>query len=317
MEKVSVIVPIYNVEKYLKKCIESIINQSYQNIEILLINDGSTDNCENICKTYQLSDKRIKYYKKENGGLSSARNMGIDHATGTYLMFVDSDDFIDSMMVEKLINLAKKYDASIVECNYFEILENQKTIFKPMQDKIYSSNEAIVALIKNCGITPTAWNKLYATKLFKDIRYKEGIYHEDEEIIVKLLSNCSKIVETRYPLYFYVKRNGSIINSNFNLKHLDIITIMQKRISFLKDLNINSSILGIAQCRLSNIYNEMYGKIILSQNDELDDWKQRLVIYRKQQIKIVLCSSANIFYKLKSTLFYLFPKYITKHIKGG
>lgn len=316
MGKVSIIVPIYNVEKYLKKCIDSIVSQTYSNIEIILINDGSSDNSESICKEYESIDQRIRYYKKQNGGLSSARNYGIENATGDYLLFIDSDDYIDNSMVETLLVSAEKYNADMVECNYYEVINEEFHVFKPKKNKVYSSKEAIASLIYNTGITPTAWNKLYSKKLFSKLRYTEGLYHEDEEIIVKLLSKAEKVVEIGNPLYFYIKREGSIINSKFNFKHLDAIKIMEERIELLKKINMDISIISLAQARLSNIYNEMYAKVSFSNDEDLKEKKNELAKKRKNQIKLVIKSPLRFNKKIRAMIFYLFPKFTTKYLKG-
>lgn len=308
MDKVSIIVPIYNVEKYLERCIKSILSQTYTNIEVLLVNDGSKDQSEAICTKYESIDSRINYYKKVNGGLSSARNYGIERATGNYYLFIDSDDYIDKTMVETLIKAARQYNADIVECNYYEVINGKVHIFKHSKNKVYSSKEAISSLIYNDGITPTAWNKLYSNRVFSTLRYSEGIYHEDEEIIIKLLSKANKIVEIGQPLYFYIKRDGSIINSKFNIKHLDIIKIMEDRINFLMKMEFDLDIVELAESRLSNIYNEMYGKLCASDDTTFVNKKSELNNKRKMQIKKVMSSTISKKKKVKSLFFYLFPR---------
>ena len=317
MEKVSVIVPIYNVEKYLEKCINSIISQTYSNIEIILVNDGSTDSSELICKKYENTDKRIRYYKKENGGLSSARNYGIDRAKGDYLVFVDSDDYISKEMINILLNVAISNNADIVECDFLEFFENSKiedsNIDRTIDNKCYSSYEAISSLICNTGITPIAWNKIYKRQMFNQLRYKEGIYHEDEELIVKLLSRANNICKIDVPLYFYMIRNGSITNSKFNKKHLDIIEIMEDRIQTLKKLNCSDFIVDLTTVRFSNICNELYAKMTMA-NVHLESERKNLNILRRKLIKNVLKSKAPLLKKLKALQYYIFPK-ITYKLK--
>lgn len=309
MEKdrlVSIIVPIYNVEIYLKRCIQSLVNQSYSHIEIILVNDGSTDRCEDICLAYKQLDNRIKYVKKKNGGLSSARNKGIDSSKGDYLVFVDSDDYIDEKMIEKLLYFALKEDADIVECSYYEVLNNaEKKIVS--SKKIFTKEEAIESLIENTAITPIAWNKIYTRRLFNQIRYKENIYHEDEEIIIKLLSASNRIVKISDCLYFYVIRSGSIINSKLNVAHFDIIPIMKNRITFLQKINCSEKLINLSKARLSNIYNELYARIYLSNNNGFDEQLKSIKKERSEQIKDVLKSNINYKRKIKCLMFYLFP----------
>lgn len=319
---VSIVVPIYNVEKYLEKCIDSILMQSYSNIEVLLINDGSKDNSEYICKKYAQLDKRIQYFKKENGGLSSARNYGIDHASGDYLIFVDSDDYISKEMVKCLLETALSQDADIVECNYIEFNEDEilfdDNYSNQVDVKVFQPVEAIESLIRNIAITPNAWNKIYSKKLFDQLRYKVGIYHEDEEIIVKLLSISSKVCKIDVPLYYYLKRSGSIMNSQLNKKHLDIIDIMNDRIESLHNLNINSRIIDLSIIRYSNICNELYARMCLS-NTSFELEKKELDILRNRIIRYVLNSDTPLIKRLKAVQYYLFPKltYKLKYIKKG
>lgn len=317
MNLVSVIVPIYNVEKYLARCINSLIQQTYSNIEILLINDGSKDNCELICQEFLKKDKRIRYYKKENGGLSSARNYGIDRANGDYLVFIDSDDCVSRDMINVLLETALSNDVDIVECEFLEFFENDtindSNVDSARNSKLYSSYEAISSLICNTGITPIAWNKIYKRQMFNQLRYKEGIYHEDEELIVKLLSRANNICKIDVPLYFYMIRNGSITNSKFNKKHLDIIEIMEDRIQILKKLNCSDFIVDLTTVRFSNICNELYAKMTMA-NVHLESERKNLNILRRKLIKNVLKSKAPLLKKLKALQYYIFPK-ITYKLK--
>lgn len=317
MNLVSVIVPIYNVENYLARCINSLMQQTYSNIEILLINDGSKDNCELICQEFLQKDNRIRYYKKENGGLSSARNYGIDRAKGDYLVFVDSDDYVSRKMIKVLLETALSNDADMVECEFLEFFENEiindSNVDNALNNKSYSSYEAISSLICNTGITPIAWNKIYKKEIFNKLRYKVGIYHEDEEIIVKLLNRCKKICKIDNQLYFYMKRNGSITNSKFNKRHLDIIKIMDERIQILKSLNCNKHLISLTTVRFSNICNELYVKMLLS-DVPLENEKSNLINLRNKIIKDVLKSDAPLSKKLKALQYYLFPK-ITYKLK--
>lgn len=307
---VSIVVPIYNVEKYLERCLNSLINQTYKNIEILLINDGSTDESEIICLKYIKKDSRIKYYKKENGGLSSARNKGIAVSMGKYISFIDSDDYVRNDMIETLLYYIVKNDADIVECNYYEVRTNGKITEKKKNYRIksYNSSEAIKSLIDNESITPTAWNKLYNRQLFNNIKYTENIFHEDEDIIIKLLIKSKKIVSIPDCLYFYITRNGSIINSPLKLNHFDIIKIMQDRIQLLKMEGAANELIDKSNARLSNIYNELYARILLSIDDKFDKELEYIKNKRYKQIKMVLLSSIKLNRKIRCLIFYLMPK---------
>ena len=175
---VSVIIPIYNVEKYLKKCIESVINQTFSDLEIILVNDGSTDNCKEICEDYKSKDNRIKFIHKSNGGLSSARNAGIQVATGDYYTFIDSDDYIMSDMIEQLVYMAQLTDADISLC----CKTNQENGFEEGINKkieIFTKEEALKCILTEKKILTSAWGKLYKRKLFNEVRYPDGKIYED------------------------------------------------------------------------------------------------------------------------------------------
>ena len=241
MDKISIIIPIYNVEKYLERCINSIINQTYSNIEILLIDDGSTDSSPTICDNYQKKDNRIKVIHKQNGGLSDARNKGIEIATGEYLIFIDSDDYIEKNMVEVLYNDLIKNNADISICDYIKEYSDKKEIDN--FDKKYfviSGNDKYNYLYNEYSIrTIVAWNKIYKKELFKEIRYEKGKVHEDEFIIHELLNKAKKISYVLEPLYHYIQRDNSITHS-FNYKRFDKIEALDQRADFFQKNNMNN-----------------------------------------------------------------------------
>ena len=165
---ISVIVPIYNVEKYIDKCLNSIVNQTYKNIEIILIDDGSTDTSVLKCNNWEKKDNRIKVIHKKNEGLAQARNTGISYATGNYITFIDSDDYIDSKMLEKLYNAINKTNSEISACKYVKINKNKKVNLNYSAEIIeFTNKEAIIDLLKETNISNYAWNKLFKKELFK------------------------------------------------------------------------------------------------------------------------------------------------------
>ena len=233
MELISVIVPIYNVVNYLDKCIESILNQTYSELEIILVNDGSTDSSLEKCNNFQKKDCRIKVLNKKNGGLSDARNYGIYNSQGKYLAFIDSDDYIEKDMIEKLYCAIKKTEADMAICGFFESYSNQiqkKGIVD--QCKVFSTEEAIKNIT---DLYPMAWNKLYKKELFADIRYPVGKYHEDTFVIFQLFEKCSKIVAINDCLYYYIRRKNTISKSDFQVKHLDLIKAWKYNYQFVCD----------------------------------------------------------------------------------
>ena len=208
-ELISIIVPIYNVEKYLDRCIKSIINQSYNNLEIILVDDGSPDRCGEMCDEWAKIDKRIIVVHKENGGLSDARNAGIDIAKGNYLSFIDSDDYVHKDFIKVLYELCIKYNSDISMCGAFETSKDENCNFNLQQ-----GNECVkyskTILERKDNIYCVAWNKLYKKEVFKYIRYPKGKLHEDVAVINKILYYSNKIAITDLRLYFYY--------SNENLK---------------------------------------------------------------------------------------------------
>lgn len=226
--KVSVIVPVYNVENYLAKCLDSLVNQTYQNLEILVVNDGSKDGSEEIIKQYseQYSDK-IKAFTKENGGLSDARNFGIDRATGDYFGFVDSDDYVAETMFEEMLGLTEKYDAEMVICNIQKVDEHgnitQKLTQIPnMPEKIdLETNFSVFS-----DLSYFACNKLFRKELFENRRFKNGVHFEDIQLIPQLLLECKTLAQTQNFHYQYLERTDSISKTHTE-KGLDILKAVE------------------------------------------------------------------------------------------
>ena len=222
--KVSVIVPVYNVENYLAKCLDSLVRQTYQNIEILVVNDGSKDHSEHVIQEYaQKYPEKIKSFIKENGGLSDARNFGIDHATGDYLGFVDSDDYVEPSMFEEMVHLAEKNQSKMVICNIQKVDENGKVTQKltqipNMPEKIDLGNNFSVF----SDLSYFACNKLFKKELFRDKRFKKGAHFEDIQLIPQLLLECDTISQTQNFHYQYLERTDSITKTHTE-KGLDIL----------------------------------------------------------------------------------------------
>lgn len=227
----SVIVPVYNVEDYLSKCIDSLIVQTLKDIEIILVNDGSIDKSGDICDKYRLKDNRIKVIHKENGGLSDARNVGIDIARGKYISFIDSDDWIEPKMFEILYSLAIKNEADIVQGDYIKVYD-ENVIVNNISERItkYNSEQILNELYgPNYIKTVIVWNKIYKRELFNEIRFPKGKLCEDEFTTYKILHNANLIIDTNIPMYYYRQREGSIMNSNFNIRRLDGLEALKER----------------------------------------------------------------------------------------
>lgn len=259
MALISIIVPVYNVEKYLEKCVESLTSQTLKDIEIILINDGSQDLSGNICDSLSKNDSRIKVIHKENGGLSDARNIGIDLAVGEYLAFVDSDDWCEPKMFEMLYNLAIKYKADIVQGDYIEAYDEECTIDN-IQEEIskYSANEILEELYgSKYPKAVVVWNKIYKKKLFDKIRFPKGKLHEDEFTTYKLFHKANLIIDTNFPLYYYRQRPGSIMNSEFNIRRLDKLEALNKRYEYFIENGLDD-LANKTQANLCGIMKDSY-----------------------------------------------------------
>jgi glycosyltransferase involved in cell wall biosynthesis len=215
--EVSVIVPIYNVEKFLPKCLDSIANQTFKNIEVILVNDGSEDESGEIARNFVSSHENFILINKKNGGLSDARNRGLEIAKGRYISFVDSDDYVHPRFLERLINLIKKHAADIAYCNYFLYFpETRLKVCYPLRPikSVYPSEMALKKLICANTLHSFAWNKLYKRSLFAENNIKfEKLYFEDIATIPQLFYFSKKIAITSRPLYYYTQRKGSILRS--------------------------------------------------------------------------------------------------------
>ena len=228
--QVSVIVPIYRIEKYLPKCIDSLLDQSFNDFELLLVNDGSPDNCPNICDDYAKKDSRVKVIHKENGGLLSARKSGLEHSKGKYIAFVDGDDWVDKFYLGTLFKLAEANNADLVVTGQFREFDGKIETIKPKEAGVYNENEIKSRIIPNAiyngrfcehGISTYVWNKLYKKELLYKILMdvpNEIIMGEDAAITYSYLTISKCLVISRIPLYYYRQRHDSIVKSLENPK---------------------------------------------------------------------------------------------------
>ena len=213
---ISVIVPIYKVEKYLKKCVESILEQTYSNLDIILVDDGSPDNCGDIIEEFRKKNERIRTIHQKNGGLSDARNSGIKIAKGKYIVCIDSDDWIEKNMIEVLYKDIINTNSDISVCEFVEEDDLQNILStKKYNNEIieFSSKEALKSLIKKDILTNHAWNKLYKASLFEGIEYPKGQLMEDVSTTYKLFEKANKIVYQNTSLYHYIQRGTSILGN--------------------------------------------------------------------------------------------------------
>lgn len=309
MDKVSIVVPIYKVESYLENCIKSLINQTYQNIEIILVDDGSPDKCPLICDSWKKKDKRIKVIHKQNGGLSDARNCGIDNASGNYICFVDSDDYVERTYVEYLLTANKQNKTNIAQCGIKNVDENGKLLSSIGYDldTVISGKKMILQQFTGHDIENTVvWNRLYGINLFKKLRFPFGKNHEDEYITYKLLYNESRISIIDSTLYCYRQTNNSIMRSTFNLKRLDVLDGLKERINYFKKKK-EEALYYLSISRYLSCIRFLYSNIkrffpnekekLLYLLHEYKEYYQESKKYKKYSINV----------RIKNTFFALFP----------
>lgn len=242
MDLISVIIPVYNTEKYLDKCVESFINQTFRNIEIILVDDGSIDNSPFICDEFAKKDSRIKVIHKKNGGLSDARNVGIENVSGNLITFFDSDDFVDSDYIEYLYNLKNKYKTDVSVCAYNVVDEKGRILFnvKSNEEEVLNKEYFFSKMLNEDGITVSACFKLYNKKLFDEIKFPVGKLCEDNGTTYKVIDKCKgKIAYGNIPKAYYVMRKGSIMRSSFSLRKLDMIELTDEMCDYLDKNYIN------------------------------------------------------------------------------
>lgn len=233
---ISIIVPVYNVEQLLERCVESICSQTYENIEIILVDDGSTDKSGELCDEYAKKDSRIKVIHKTNGGLSDARNAGLEIAMGDYVSFIDSDDWIEKEFHEKLYNALMRYNCDIAGCKYRKCTSVSEISGNAGngQVEIYNKLNGLSALISET-IKQVVWNKLYKREIIEGIFFERGKYHEDEFWSYQILARCNKYVEIDYIGYNYFQRETSIMGEMYSLKRLNAIEAKVQRQQFLEE----------------------------------------------------------------------------------
>lgn len=240
MEKISIVVPIYNVEKYIRKSVDSLLKQTYKNIEIILVDDGSPDRCGEICDEYATTDNRVIVIHKKNGGLSDARNAGIEIACGQYISFIDSDDYVAPHYCEILYKHLKENSADISICSFQSFYEGEDCQEKISDDvEVMDSNLALKSLYNNVEgygqSMHVAWGKLYKKELFNIIKYPVGKINEDEFVIHHLYGMANKVVLNKSILYYYLQRDNSIMGQPFSEKRFDSLEALMDRIIYFQN----------------------------------------------------------------------------------
>lgn len=260
---ISVIVPVYNVEKWFDRCVESICTQTYHNLEIILVDDGSTDNCGELCDAIGERDKRVKVVHKINGGLSDARNEGLQYATGEYISFIDSDDWIEPAFYEYLLQTMQEEEYDVVGCKYRKCVEGEKqvNISVDFEVKSYEGLDAMNALIEN-RIQQVVWNKLYKRSVIDGILFEKGKYHEDEFWSYQIFGRIQKYAEISYVGYDYFQRADSIMGEKYSLKRLDAVEAKVSRQKYLESVMPKLVAVGKLNLTFTCLY---HGQLALQQ----------------------------------------------------
>lgn len=268
---ISIIIPVYNMELYLDQCLNSIVNQTYSELEIILVNDGSTDNSLNIMKKYALEDKRFIIINQDNSGLSAARNIGIDSSHGEYVGFVDSDDWVESDMFECLLKALLENGADISCCGRYIVKDNYsvKSFYLSKPYVFKNHEEAHKELLKESIIDSAMWDKLFKRELFNDIQMPVGEIYEDIAIIYKLFFKADKIVHIGQSEYYYRKRNNSITSLSLSQKNMVLINRSQAIFQFTEEHF--PSVIPFAEAYYYKCIKSLKAKLMLCKSNGLVD----------------------------------------------
>ena len=232
---ISVIVPVYNVEKYLERCLKSIISQTYKKFEVILVDDGSTDSSGTLCDEYKQVDDRIKVLHKKNGGLSSARNIGIEYSKGEYLTFIDSDDYVAPNYLEVLMQLVEQYEAPVATVKSIKTNTSEFVSCKNGKEKLFSTSEAMFQMCINEWFGVSAWAKLYHRDVFASYRFPDGKLYEDMLTIPYVIAQSKYVASSNQELYYWYERPGSITHSIITDKNFSIFDGLFQFIKFIDD----------------------------------------------------------------------------------
>ena len=320
MPKVSIIVPFYNVEGYIEKCLDTLVNQTLKDIEIILVNDGSTDrSIEIVNKFLRRYPEKLVYLEKENGGLSDARNYAIPYTKGEYIAFLDSDDYVEKYMYEEMYNMAKKENSDMVECNfYWEYPDKQK---EDIGTIYHGKNEMIVK------IRVVAWNKLIKREILEksEVRFPKGYRYEDTEFTYKLIPYIEKVSFLKKPCIHYVQREGSISNSQ-NERTKEIFDVLDHVIEYYKEKDIYekyqeeleyiyvryafcSSLLRIVKIKDDNLQEKLLNLTWDNVNTKFPNWKKNEILKKGKGIKNLYMKTINRFtYEMYTTILAMIQK---------
>ncbi len=310
-DKISVVIPVYKVEKYLDECLESVVNQTYKNLEIILVDDGSPDNCPKICDEWAKKDNRIKVIHKKNGGISDARNAGIKEATGNYISFVDSDDYIEKNLYEIAIKKIKQNEAQIFIFGRSYLYGNKKESKNSNEvELIMDTQDALDKMNMFQYYDVATWDKIYERKLFDSIEYPKGKLCEDWYITYKVIDRAKKVVFNSTPLYVYRQRQNSITHSNYIKVNNEPIYASKEVLEFIRNNypNIEQNALTKYVFACIGVYNNYlyYTKNTNKEKEEIlnivkENYKNVIKnkdLTRSRKMQLFLIYRFNILYKV-------------------
>ena len=301
---ISIIIPVYNVEKYLNRCIYSIVNQTYSNVEIILVNDGSKDSSPLICDEWAKKELRIKVIHKKNGGLSDARNTGLRNASGDVISFIDSDDYIYHDMYKTMIGAMIDYNADLVVCGRNVVKDNLKTKkFCCGDTKIFTPSEALEELLLHRYVDEAAWDKLYRKELLVNLEFPLNEINEDIVIMPKIIQKANKIVHVGVALYNYCLNENSITRSNYTSKNSIIIKHMNDLNSFIKSQYPQlEKYVRIFNCNYSVSQLLILSNTINGKDNFIDDYNNYFNILKKNYFAFMKDNNTPIKKKIEATL---------------
>jgi glycosyltransferase involved in cell wall biosynthesis len=297
---ISIIVPVFNVEPFIHKCVDSILAQTYTNFELILVDDGSTDGSGKICDEYSKKDARINVIHKQNGGQSTARNAGINAAKGNYLSFVDADDYIEPIMIETLFNLAVQYDADISECGYISIFKDKEIICNFGNGIEYGEGNFLVEKFIDSDIFYGVVTKLFRASLFNRIKFPCGRIYEDTWITLNFCLDQLRYVRTQKPLYYYYQREYSTLRSEITKrKAREFIYILESQLELINHKVTDNNLKGRLNQRIMEKSVSWYLSLALSDQKVIRHIYSRLYLKRMNYSVIECLKSINIPLKIK------------------
>lgn len=284
---VSIIIPIFRVEKYINTCVQSVVMQSYENIEIILVDDGSDDHCPHICDQWMEKDKRIKVVHKKNGGLAEARNYGLDLANGEYIVFVDGDDYIHKDMIKFMVDTSNKYSANMVCCNFQKVCDDKISKKMPIiKEYAVKQYDCVQALENLNDIMVISCAKIYKKDPINNLRFPVGRLHEDEFMIHKFIYYCGKIVKLDAPLYYYFQREDSIVHSIKKKNIEDAMDAYEERLKFLDEHKLEET--------KSQIFKGIFEYVVATYNQVDCNDDKELKNYIQNRYKKIIQKNRNI-----------------------